>query len=147
MCNALTCYLDAMSRPYGPQPAEKAIAAAGLSIHKCAWQLGVPYERMWRAVTGRARPGPDVREALAGLLGVPVTDLFTATALQPPGTSIPGKLSKPPKTPAVKAVAEDARHGGPDGAPSAGASVPVTPMVDTDALRAAVARVSARTSR
>jgi transcriptional regulator with XRE-family HTH domain len=77
---------------FGTQPGHQILFSQGRTVSAVARILGIAESHLAKALSGRVRPSHEVRERLPEFLGVPLHDLFTEDALQPPAE----RLSKVP---------------------------------------------------
>lgn len=76
--------VNAARYPYGTQPAMNIIWSTGMSIAKAAKCINVHGGKLYCTLRGGCRVSEEIRSRLPELLQVPLTELFTADALDPP---------------------------------------------------------------
>ena len=86
---------------FGPQPARDVMYRERWECNRLADRLGVPYQHLYLAITGRTSPSPLLRSALPAILNCKITDLFTEDSL---------RLSSTHTTTAPKCVRRDRRQ-------------------------------------
>jgi transcriptional regulator with XRE-family HTH domain len=78
---------------YGTQPAHQIVFAQGRTIAAVARILRISEVHLKLALSGRIRPNYEVRERLPEFLGVPLEELFTEDALEPPREFLSSRAS------------------------------------------------------
>jgi hypothetical protein len=71
-------------RPFGVQPARQVLYSQRWSLPRAAAQIDVPPTHFFNCIHGKCPPSPDVRDRLPALLGLPLSELFTAEVLAKP---------------------------------------------------------------
>jgi transcriptional regulator with XRE-family HTH domain len=71
--------------PYGKQPGREVLRSQGRTVAGTARRIGVDRQHLTQTLAGRIRPSMQVRNELPAFLGVPLSELFTESALAPPG--------------------------------------------------------------
>jgi transcriptional regulator with XRE-family HTH domain len=78
---------------FGTQPGHQILVSQGRTISGVARVLRLHPAHLAQALQGRIRPNYEVRERLPDLLGVPLEELFTEDALQPPRVFLSSRAS------------------------------------------------------
>jgi hypothetical protein len=66
---------------FGPQPARDVMHRERWECNRLADRLGVSYQHLYLAITGRTPASPLLRSALPAILNCKITDLFTEDSL------------------------------------------------------------------
>lgn len=79
---------------FGPQPAYAIIKSKRITFAELVRKIGCSPSQFYRALDGSVRPADAIREKLPLLVGVELTDLFTARAIAKPARSEVGRYPK-----------------------------------------------------